>query len=201
MSREKVKEDTEEEREDFWLEVESWMCDFGKTSAETAKILNAPIKKVKMFHRDIMNRKLPEKEKAEQKLQDAEAVLESRIKSFRERSLPTEDFGADEVRLKIGDQPKCYITGLPLNLDDPDSYSFDHIVPVAFGGASTLDNLEVCTPQVNRLKSAFSLADLVYYAKLITKNTRLKKIMTSNPETGSLRLRKRFNRKKDTSTE
>lgn len=41
---------------------------------------------------------------------------------------------------KIGDNPKCYLTGRPIDLSDPKSYHLDHIIPKSRGGDNTLDN-------------------------------------------------------------
>ena len=59
----------------------------------------------------------------------------------------------NDVINKFGMHPKCYLTGEELDFENPDSYSFDHILPVSRGGTNDLDNLGVTTPLLNMCKS------------------------------------------------
>lgn len=53
---------------------------------------------------------------------------------------------------KFGDNPKCYLTGEPINIWKTNTYNFDHIKPLSQGGESTLDNLGICTKEANMAK-------------------------------------------------
>lgn len=55
----------------------------------------------------------------------------------------------------------CYLTGDLIDLNDPTSYSFDHIVPVAKGGTNELHNLGLTTRDANMAKSDLTLEEFV----------------------------------------
>ena len=48
-----------------------------------------------------------------------------------------------------------------IDLNDPTSYSFDHIVPVAKGGTNELHNLGLTTKDANMAKSDLTLEEFV----------------------------------------
>ena len=64
-----------------------------------------------------------------------------------------------DVLDKIGPEPKCYLTGDPIDINDPKQYSLDHRVPRSKGGRNTLDNLELATKNINQSKHSMSLDD------------------------------------------
>ena len=41
---------------------------------------------------------------------------------------------------KIGEKPICYLTGIPIDINKPNEYSLDHIIPMSRGGKNTLEN-------------------------------------------------------------
>lgn len=53
----------------------------------------------------------------------------------------------------FGTEPSCYLTGDKINISEPSTYSFDHKIPVAKGGDNSLNNLGLCTQEVNMAKS------------------------------------------------
>jgi len=61
-------------------------------------------------------------------------------------------FTLKELKNKIGNSPKCYITGEIIDLSNPDEYSLDHIIPVSKGGKSSLDNLGIIKSDINQAK-------------------------------------------------
>lgn len=65
---------------------------------------------------------------------------------------PNVTFSYQDVIDKFGETPKCYITGESINIYEPKTYQFDHIIPVSRGGSNTLDNLGICTTAANRVK-------------------------------------------------
>ena len=73
----------------------------------------------------------------------------------------------NEVMKKFGDNPKCYLTGLPIDIKDTRSYHFDHIIPTSRGGTNTLDNLGICTKAANMAKSDMTPDELYDLCKLI----------------------------------
>lgn len=58
-----------------------------------------------------------------------------------------------DVMDKVGLTPICYLTGDCIDVWKPETYSFDHIVPKSRGGKSDIDNLGICTKEVNQAKS------------------------------------------------
>lgn len=61
-------------------------------------------------------------------------------------------FGLSDVLDKFGEKPTCYLTGTPIDIHQPASYAFDHIIPRSRGGDNSLDNLGLCTSEVNHAK-------------------------------------------------
>lgn len=70
-------------------------------------------------------------------------------------------FNYQDVIRKHGESPVCYLTGEPINYNDPSSYHFDHIVPRSKGGENTLDNLGLATKQANQMKGDMSLDEFL----------------------------------------
>jgi len=62
-------------------------------------------------------------------------------------SFPYKDFVQ-----KIGPRPFCYLTGKPIDIHKPETYSIDHIIPVAQGGSNSLDNAGLISRRANELK-------------------------------------------------
>ena len=74
-------------------------------------------------------------------------------------------FTYQDVIDKFGENPKCYLTGKPIDIYQPRTYQFDHIVPVSKGGLGTLDNLGLCTKGANQSKNDMLLDDFLSLCK------------------------------------
>ncbi len=61
-------------------------------------------------------------------------------------------FSINDVIDKFGENPTCYLTGQPIDIYQPRTYEFDHIIPRSRGGTNTLDNLGICSKQANQSK-------------------------------------------------
>jgi len=72
----------------------------------------------------------------------------------------TKNFTTQDVLNKFGDNPVCYLTGTPIDLNKPETYHFDHIIPASKGGTNDLSNLEICLKEANNAKSDLSLSEL-----------------------------------------
>ena len=72
-----------------------------------------------------------------------------------------------DVQNKFGESPTCYLTGDKINLDEPESYSFDHKIPYSQGGASVLNNLGLTTNEANRCKSDLTPEDFISLCKKV----------------------------------
>jgi 5-methylcytosine-specific restriction endonuclease McrA len=61
-------------------------------------------------------------------------------------------FTLDELIEKIGDNPKCYLTGRSIDLEKSRSYHLDHIIPKSRGGSNDLDNCGLACTEANQAK-------------------------------------------------
>ncbi len=74
-------------------------------------------------------------------------------------------FKVSDVLDKFGENPKCYLTGRPIDWNDPKSYSFDHVVAASRGGSNSLENLQLVCPEVNCAKSDLSVEEFIGFCK------------------------------------
>jgi len=88
------------------------------------------------------------------------SILQSRIHRFCGSTVHC--FSAEQLLLKIGPEPKCYLTGRPIDLNDSSSYHLDHIVPTSRGGSSSIDNCQIACAIANKSKTNMTLDE--YYA-------------------------------------
>lgn len=75
----------------------------------------------------------------------------------------------EQLLSKIGPNPTCYLTGLPIDLNKPHTYEFDHIIPSSRGGDNSIDNLGLCTKQANRAKGNMTKDEFINLCKLVAK--------------------------------
>lgn len=75
----------------------------------------------------------------------------------------------EQLLNKIGPNPTCYLTGLPININEPSTYEFDHIVPRSRGGDNSIDNLGLCTKQANRAKGNMTKDEFINMCNLVHK--------------------------------
>lgn len=62
-------------------------------------------------------------------------------------------FTIEDIMKRLGDNPKCYLTGEPIDMSKTSTYNFDHMIPYSRGGDSSLENLGVCTKLANKSKT------------------------------------------------
>ena len=87
-----------------------------------------------------------------------------------ERRVTTHKFTVGDILNKFGEAPKCYLTGDNINLYDPGSYQFDHIVPVCKGGDNSLDNLGLVIKDANLSKFHMTVEEYVELCKKVINN-------------------------------
>jgi CRISPR/Cas system Type II protein with McrA/HNH and RuvC-like nuclease domain len=79
-------------------------------------------------------------------------------------------FSVEDFIKKFGKNPKCYLTGQSIDLNNKHTYSLDHITPLSKGGGCSLKNCAPVIAEANRMKGALALKDFKKICKQVTKN-------------------------------
>lgn len=123
----------------------------------------------------IANKKQTKKSKVSRKLNGFKSrvprrVFRGKVKTFKRRKIKkrshtkvnniSSNYTYEDVLKKIGNTPRCYLTGKLIDLNKTDTYNFDHIIPASKGGTNDLHNLGLCTPEANYAKGNLSLEEL-----------------------------------------
>ena len=98
-------------------------------------------------------------------------LLSNKVRKFREKKLAKNDkFTYKDVIQKFGEKTTCYLTGRPINLQEPRTYQFDHIVPVSRGGENTFSNLGLACKEANVGKSDMLIDEFINLCKDVLKH-------------------------------
>ena len=95
---------------------------------------------------------------------DVRKILSIKLRFFsmsRKTKTVKQKFSLQELIDKIGDNPKCYLTGRSIDLSDGRSYHLDHIVPISKGGDNSLDNCEIACKEANQAKHNLSKDEFI----------------------------------------
>jgi 5-methylcytosine-specific restriction endonuclease McrA len=76
-------------------------------------------------------------------------------------------FTVEDVISKLSESPRCYLSGELIDISKPRTYHFDHKVPVSRGGENTLDNLGICTKQINSSKTDMTPEEYIELCKKV----------------------------------
>lgn len=79
-------------------------------------------------------------------------------------------FTVEDLLNKLGPNPVCYLTGLPIDLNDSKSYQLDHKIPKSRGGNNSLDNCGVVCKKANMSKSDMTYDEYIELCKLVISN-------------------------------
>lgn len=79
-------------------------------------------------------------------------------------------FTVEDLLNKIGSNPTCYLTGLPINLNDSKSYQLDHKIPKSRGGDNSLENCGLVSKRANMSKSDMTYEEYIELCKLVISN-------------------------------
>jgi len=97
--------------------------------------------------------------------------LLSKIKTFHKILGTTmsekSSFTVKDIINKFGEKPKCYLTGIELDIYDTKTYQFDHIIPRSRGGQNTLDNLGIASTKANQCKNNMTPDEFMNMCKLV----------------------------------
>lgn len=74
-------------------------------------------------------------------------------------------FSWHDVINKFGWHTTCYLTGRPINLQEPDTYHFDHKIPISKGGSSDIENLGIACNYANLAKNNLMIEDFISLCK------------------------------------
>ena len=96
-----------------------------------------------------------------------ERHIYEKIYHFNDKVMKDTKFTKQDLLNKIGDDPTCAITGVPIDLSKPETYSLDHIMPRSRGGENSLDNCQIVTRQVNMAKSDLTTEEFVLLCKQV----------------------------------
>lgn len=89
---------------------------------------------------------------------------------LNKRKITTSHFKVEDVLNKLGNIPKCYLTGDNIDLLDYKSYQFDHIIPVDKDGDNSLENLGIATRNANMSKSDMELGEYLLLCERVLRN-------------------------------
>jgi CRISPR/Cas system Type II protein with McrA/HNH and RuvC-like nuclease domain len=87
-----------------------------------------------------------------------EQKLSSKIRKFGDYK-PM--FKPKDLLGKIGINPKCYLTGRSIDLNDSKSYHLDHIIPKSKGGDNSLDNCQIACRIANLSKTELTYDEYI----------------------------------------
>lgn len=74
-------------------------------------------------------------------------------------------FKLKELINKIGEIPRCYLTGRKIDINNSSDYSLDHIIPVSKGGDNSLDNCGLTCKRANQAKTDMTPTELLDFCK------------------------------------
>jgi len=90
------------------------------------------------------------------------------------------NYSYQDVLNKIGDNPVCYLTGEKIDLNKPETYNLDHIIPTSKGGTNDLSNLGICIKSANTAKGDLSLDELYKLCEKIIQYKKINENKTKN---------------------
>lgn len=99
-------------------------------------------------------------------------IFQAKLKTFKRKSSKSgnhtntivnsinKNYTCQDVIDKLGENPSCYLTGEKIDLNKPETYNLDHIIPSSRGGTNDLSNLQICLKEANFAKGDLLLDEL-----------------------------------------
>jgi len=144
----------------------SYHCGFGQKEKSRIRV-----KKYRSQNKNILKNKVDSfnyrKNKKGNDLQykdkKTKEILKSRIMRFSKmkNGKYKKLFNEEQLLNKIGKEPKCYLTGRPIDLENSKSYNLDHIIPRTRGGDNSLENCGLACREANQAKHNLLLEDFI----------------------------------------
>lgn len=106
------------------------------------------------------------------KIKTIEQKLSSKIRKF---GVGKPMFKPKDLLEKIGTNPKCYLTGRNIDLNDSKSYHLDHIIPKSKGGDNSLDNCQIACRIANLSKTELTYDEYIQLCREVIEYTESKK--------------------------
>lgn len=154
----------------------------GKTYKQIVEELNCCKATVSYYCGDDQKNKERERSKKRfEKFTDSEKAVHKKLQGYlydyghkhnkRNTNRPklTNDFFKN-VFQNISKNPKCYLTGENINLEDMSSWSFDHKIPLSRGGNKEINNLGLCLRIANQAKTSMTPEEFVCFCKKVLIN-------------------------------
>ena len=124
------------------------------------------VKRVNCFH----NRKPKTQRKLNPTTSYTHRQMSKAISAKASKFQKNAAFNYKDVHAKYGDHFQCALTGRPLSWNKPQEYEYDHILPVARGGTSCLDNLQIVCTDANRAKNDLTEEEFLDLCKEVVIN-------------------------------
>jgi 5-methylcytosine-specific restriction endonuclease McrA len=150
----------------------SYHCGIGQKEKQTER------HRKNNSHRSLLNKvgnfkKSTSRDKRSRRKSDEEIKSTTQQQIFaktREFQNKGNDFNYKDIFDKVGENPKCYLTGRMIDLTKPRTYAFDHIIPRSKGGLNALENLGLTCRSANMAKSDLEVDEFVQLCIDVVKN-------------------------------
>lgn len=131
--------------------------DKNKMRAAKWKVTNPSATKIYEFRRDTKG----PNEKLSTYYSSKERLRFKFVDFNRNANLSTAPVSIEEGKAKLEENPVCYLTGKPIDLDKLSTWELDHIVPRSKGGNNSLGNMGLASKEANRAKGNLSVEEFV----------------------------------------
>ena len=139
----------------------------GKTYEEISKQLSIPAGRVE-YYCNPQRREMMRKWNLNYRRKNR---LYKKVASFHQISkIKRCGFKYREFLEAIGENPVCYITKTPIDLNDVKNYSIDHIIPNSKGGTNDLSNAGLVRMDINKMKQDKTLDEFISLCKEVLKS-------------------------------
>lgn len=75
-----------------------------------------------------------------------------------------------QLKDKLFTTPYCYLTGVRIDFSNPETYTFDHILPVSKDGTNSISNLGLSTRQANLAKNDMTVEEFLELCEKVLRN-------------------------------